>query len=56
MHLNKREIRNFILELIDTKQKSISQISKESNISKRTIYKWMVYRWIVKHVKKTNLQ
>ncbi|GEN69953.1 hypothetical protein CLA01_00250 [Chryseobacterium lathyri] len=56
MHHNEKEIRNFILELIDTKQKSISQVSKENNISKKNLYKWMIYRWVEKHIKKTNLQ
>ncbi|MCU7618852.1 transposase [Chryseobacterium sp. PBS4-4] len=36
-----KEIKEYILELVNTNQKTLSDIIKEYNIPKTTIYKWM---------------
>ncbi|MFP3598627.1 helix-turn-helix domain-containing protein [Chryseobacterium sp. SIMBA_029] len=52
----KTEIKYFLLELIDTGQKTISQVAKESNVPKITIYRWLVYRWLKRKLIKPDCQ
>ncbi|KQS91833.1 hypothetical protein [Chryseobacterium sp. Leaf394] len=36
-----KEIKEFIMELVNTKQKTLSEINEEYNIPKTTIYRWI---------------
>ncbi|MBB4805540.1 hypothetical protein HNP38_000812 [Chryseobacterium defluvii] len=54
--MNERVIRNFLLELIDTGQKTVAQVSRESRIPQMTIYMWIISRRIRKSIKKPDTQ